>query len=49
MVWVNTATHKYHYAGNRSYGTTKKGAYMCEVDAKAAGDKAAKNEKAPKP
>jgi hypothetical protein len=45
-VWVNTKSHKYHFSGNRSYGTTKKGAYMCEADAKAAGDVAAKDEKA---
>jgi hypothetical protein len=45
VVWVNTKSHKYHYAGNRSYGTTKKGAYMCEADAKGAGDVAAKGEK----
>jgi hypothetical protein len=44
-VWVNTKSHKYHFAGNRSYGTTKRGAYMCEADAKAAGDVAAKDEK----
>ncbi len=46
VVWVNTKSHKYHFAGNRSYGTTKKGAYMCEADAKAANDVAAKDEKA---
>ncbi len=45
VVWVNTKSHKYHFAGHRSYGTTKKGAYMCEADAKAAGDVAAKGEK----
>ena len=45
VVWVNTKSHKYHYAGHRSYGTTKQGAYMCEADAKAAGDVAAKGEK----
>ena len=45
-VWVNTKSHKYHFSGNRSYGTTKKGAYMCEADAKAAGDIAAKDERA---
>ena len=28
----------------RDYGNTKQGAYMCEADAKAAGDRAAKNE-----
>ena len=45
IVWVNTKSHKYHYAGHRSYGTTKQGAYMCEADATAAGDVAAKGEK----
>ena len=45
VVWLNTKSHKYHYAGHRSYGTTKQGAYMCEADAKAAGDIAAKGEK----
>jgi hypothetical protein len=45
IVWVNTKSHKYHYAGHRSYGTTKQGAYMCEADANAAGDVAAKGEK----
>jgi hypothetical protein len=45
VVWVNTKSHKYHYAGHRSYGTTKHGAYMCETDAKAAGDIGAKGEK----
>ena len=45
VVWVNTKSHKYHYAGHRSYGTTKQGAYMCEADAKAAGDVGAKGEK----
>jgi hypothetical protein len=45
VVWVNTKSHKYHFAGHRSYGTTKKGAYMCEADAKTSGDVAAKGEK----
>ena len=45
VVWVNTKSHKYHYAGHKSYGTTKQGAYMCEADAKAGGDVAAKGEK----
>ena len=45
VVWVNTKSHKYHFAGHRSYGTTKQGAYMCEGEAKAAGDVGAKGEK----
>ena len=43
VVWVNTKSHIYHYAGTRSYGTTKRGAYMCEADANAAGDRASKS------
>jgi hypothetical protein len=43
VVWVNTKSHIYHYAGTRSYGTTKQGAYMCEADAAAAGDRASKS------
>jgi hypothetical protein len=44
VVWLNTTSHKYHFAGHKSYGTTKHGAYMCEADAKAAGNAAAKGE-----
>jgi hypothetical protein len=43
VVWVNTKSHIYHMAGTRSYGTTKRGAYMCEADANAAGDRASKS------
>jgi hypothetical protein len=43
VVWVNTKSHIYHYAGTRNYGTTKQGAYMCEADANAAGDRASKS------
>jgi hypothetical protein len=45
IVWVNNKSHKYHYSGDRYYGTTKHGAYMCEGEAKTAGDAAAKNSK----
>ena len=47
VVWVNTKSGVYHFAGTHNYGTTKDGTYMCEADAKAAGDRAAKNEKHP--
>jgi hypothetical protein len=47
VVWVNTSSHVYHFAGTRNYGTTHHGAYMCEADAQAAGDRAAKNEHHP--
>jgi hypothetical protein len=43
VVWVNTKSHIYHLEGTRSYGTTKQGAYMCEADANAAGDRASKS------
>jgi hypothetical protein len=47
VVWVNTKSGVYHFAGTHNYGTTKQGAYMCEAAAKAAGDRAAENEKHP--
>ena len=47
VVWVNTKSRVYHFSGHKDYGTTKEGTYMCEKDATAAGDRAAKNEKHP--
>ncbi len=47
VVWVNETSKVYHFAGTKRYGNTKEGAYMCERDAQAAGDRAAKNEKHP--
>ena len=47
VVWVNLGSKVYHYAGSKSYGTTKKGAYMCEKDTGSEGFRAAKNEKHP--
>ena len=47
VVWVNTNSGVYHFSGTHNYGHTKQGAFMCEADAKAAGDQAAKNEKHP--
>jgi hypothetical protein len=43
VVWVNSETRVYHSAGTRYYGATKRGAYMCEADANAAGDRASKS------
>ena len=46
VVWMNTKSGVYHFAGSRDYGHTKQGAYMCRPDADKVG-RAAKNEKAP--
>jgi hypothetical protein len=41
VVWVNTKSHVYHAAGSRGYGHARYGAYMCETEAKSAGNRAA--------
>jgi len=47
VVWVNLHSKIYHYAGHKTYGKTKTGAYMCERDTTAQGMRASKNEKRP--
>ncbi len=47
LVWVNTKSGVYHFPGTHNYGNTKAGAYMCEANAIAAGDRASKTEKHP--
>ena len=37
MVWASTGSKAYHCQGDRWYGTTKKGSYMTEAEAKAKG------------
>ena len=43
VVWVNTNSNIYHKAGSNTYGHTKVGAYMCESDATAEGDRPSGN------
>lgn len=47
VVWVNLPSKVYHFAGTKSYGTTKRGVYMCEKEAIVAEDRASKTEKHP--
>ena len=47
VVWANLDSKIYHFAGHKSYGHTKSGAYMCEREATQQGIRAAKNEKHP--
>ena len=47
VVWANLNSKIYHFSGNKTYGQTKSGAYMCERDAQGQGMRAAKNEKHP--
>jgi BRCT domain type II-containing protein len=41
LVWVNTTTRVYHNASSSFYGSTKRGKFMTEDDAKKAGYRAA--------
>jgi hypothetical protein len=47
VVWVNLPSKIYHFAGTKSYGTTKRGAYMCEKEAISVEDRASKTEQHP--
>jgi hypothetical protein len=43
IVWVNTKTGVYHLKGERWYGATKDGAYVCRKEADAEGDRMTRN------
>ena len=43
VVWLNLPTSIYHLKGERWYGRTKHGAYVCEKEADQAGDRVSRN------
>jgi len=47
IVWANLTSKVYHFSGGKSYGNTKRGAYMCEKEAMTAQFRASKKEKHP--
>lgn len=43
LVWVNTRSHIYHFQGERYFGSTKEGKFICEHDADKEGDRPTHN------
>ncbi len=43
VVWLNLPTKIWHYKGQRWYGNTKHGAYVCEKEAAASGARETRN------
>jgi hypothetical protein len=43
VVWLNVPTMIWHYKGQRWYGNTKHGAYVCAKDAATSGARATRN------
>jgi len=43
IVWLNLSSKIYHYKGERWYGRTRHGAFVCEKEAIADGDRASRN------
>jgi len=43
VVWLNLPTRTYHYRGQRWYGSTKNGAYVCSNEAVRAGMRATRS------
>jgi hypothetical protein len=43
IVWLNKSSGIYHLKGERWYGRTKHGAYVCKKEADAAGDRETEN------
>jgi hypothetical protein len=43
VVWVNIPSGIYHYRGERYFGSTKHGRFICEKDALREGDRPTRN------
>ena len=43
VVWLNTNSGIYHFAGERWYGKTEEGDYVCQREANAADDRGTEN------
>ena len=43
VVWLNLPTKIWHYKGQRWYGNTKHGVYVCEKEGAASGARATRN------
>lgn len=43
VVWLNTDSGVFHFPGERWYGRTDQGGYICEQDALNDGDRATRN------
>ena len=43
LVWVNTRSRVYHFQGERYFGSTKEGKFLCEHDADKEGDRPTRN------
>ena len=43
VVWLNIPTGVFHFKGQRWYGRTKSGAYVCKKEAVLDGDRATRN------
>jgi hypothetical protein len=43
LVWVNTRSNVYHFQGERYFGSTKEGKFICEHAADKEGDRPTRN------
>lgn len=43
IVWLNTRSHIYHFQGERYFGSTEHGKFLCEHAADAEGDRPTRN------